>query len=252
MKYLTYLLAFVLVFSSCSVKKNIGEKSIKNLSAKKIAENHLKKYPNKKTFDSRLKVNYSDSKQSHNFSVQLKIKKDEVIYLKGTKFITVFKVKITPEKVQYYSPFFKSYFDGNFEMIEKFLGVKIGFQELQSLLLGQSVLDLTKEKQRLTIAEKAYQLTPKKSIEMYNINFLINPDNFKLNEQNVRSDGKHLEIKYPEYITTENVLFPKRIIIKAENKSKSSKIEMEVKSVNFNKDLTIPFKIPSGYKKIKF
>ena len=49
-------------------------------------------------------MNFNDGITKQSISVYLRIKKDEVIWLKGTKFINVFKAKITPDKVRFYSP----------------------------------------------------------------------------------------------------------------------------------------------------
>ena len=187
MKYFTILIILFLGFTSCKSSKSITDSSIiiKEMSARRVAKKHISSNFDEKTIDARLKVNYKDTKNKVGFSVRMKIKKDEVIWLKGTKFITVFKAKITPTKVQFYSPYYKNYFDGDFSMLKELLGTDINFQQLQNMLLGQSLLNVRSERQEVKIINKSYQLSPKKQSDLFDIFFNVNPFHYKLNNINV-------------------------------------------------------------------
>lgn len=256
MKYITYLLIFTVIFTSCKSSKKIidNNSSIKKISARKVVKKHIASNFNKKTVDAKLKVKFKNAKENKTFSVRMKIKKDEVIWLRGIYIITVFKAKITPTKVSYYSPHFKDYFEGDFSVLKKLLGVDINFEQLQNMLLGQSLLDIKSEKQNVEIVEQSYRLSPKKQPNLFDIFFFVNPLNFKLNKQTLVNTLKNqqLDIIYPEYSKIKNTLFPKKIVIKAKESNTLTTIDMLVKSVLFNSNVNIPFKIPSGYKKIKF
>ena len=99
------------------------------MPAKKVVRKHISSSFDKKTVDAKLKVAFKNNKNSESFSVRMKMKKDEVIWLKGTKLITVFKAKITPTSVSYYSSYFKNYFEGDFSMLKKLLGTDINFSQ---------------------------------------------------------------------------------------------------------------------------
>ena len=144
MKFIKYFVVFAVVFTSCKTKKNLMSANIiaKEMSAKKVARKHVASNFDKKSIDAKLKASFNNGKLKQSISVNMKIKKDEVIYLKGTKFITVFKAKITPTSVSYYSPFAKNYFTGDFSMIKQLLGVEINFEQLQNLFLGQALQNL--------------------------------------------------------------------------------------------------------------
>ncbi|TYP99875.1 uncharacterized protein DUF4292 [Tenacibaculum adriaticum] len=255
MKIFKYIFVFFIVFSSCKSSKAISGKTsfVKELSAKKVAKKHVAENFNKKTIDAKLKVNYKDSKEDLGFSVRMKIKKDEVIWLKGTKIITVFKAKITPEKVSFYSPYKKNYIEGNFSMLKKMLGTDINFQQLQNLLLGQAIYDVKSEKHEVEIVEKAYQLHPKKQPVLFDLFYWVNPSNFKLNKQSLVNEFKkqRLDISYPKYLKRHHVSFPERININAQEKNKFTNINISVRSIIFDEEVSIPYKIPSGYKEIK-
>lgn len=226
----------------------------KEISARKVAKKHIAANFDRETVDAKLKVNFNNGKTKQSLSVNMKIIKDEVIWLKGTKFITVFKAKITPTSVSYYSSLFKNYFEGDFSMIKKLLGVEINFEQLQNLFLGQSLLNLKEEKQNVEIVNNRYILSPEKQQELFDIFFTINPSHFKLEKQSIVKADKNLrlDIKYPSYNLVEDVVFPLEINVKAKNPKSFTDINLYYKYVVFDTDVRMSFNIPFGYKRLMF
>ena len=226
----------------------------KKISAKKVAKKHIAANFDRETVDAKLKVNFNNGKTKQSLSVHMKIIKDEVILLKGTKFINVFKAKITPTSVSYYSSVFKNYFEGDFSMIKQLLGVEINFEQLQNLFLGQSLLNLKEEKQNVEIADNRYVLSPEEQIELFDIFFIINPSHFKLDKQSIVKANKNLrlDINYPSYNLVDDIVFPSEINIKAKNIKSITNIDLYYKSVVFDTDVRMSFNIPYGYKLLEF
>ena len=256
MKVIKYILLFTLVLTSCKTKKNMIDANAiaKEISARKVAKKHIAANFDRETVDAKLKVNFNNGKTKQSLSVNMKIIKDEVILLKGTKFITVFKAKITPTSVSYYSSLFKNYFEGDFSMIKKLLGVEINFEQLQNLFLGQSLLNLKEEKQNVDIVKNRYILSPEKQVELFDIFFTINPSHFKLEQQSIVKAVKNLrlDIKYPSYNLVDDVVFPAEIKVKAKNAKSFTNIDLYYKSVVFDTDVRMSFNIPYGYKRLLF
>lgn len=254
MKLYRYLFIGLLTFGSCKSSKNAVDASgaVVAMSSKKIIRKH-NNIAIPKTVDAKLKVNYKDTNENLGFSVNMKMVKDEVIWLKGTKIITIFKAQITPDKVRFYSPYKRNYFEGDFNMLKKLLGVDINFNQLQNLLLGQAIYDLKKSKQEVEIADNSYKLFPKEQISLFDIFYHINPTHFKVEKQYVVNALKdqRLDVAYPKYLKKGNLLFPEKIQIKAKEKNKFTNIDLNLRSIEFDKELEMPFKIPSGYKEIE-
>ncbi|WP_237587772.1 DUF4292 domain-containing protein [Polaribacter sargassicola] len=225
----------------------------KEMSAKKVIRKHISSDFDKESVDAKLKANFNDGKIKQNISVNLKMIKDEVIWLKGTKFINVFKAKITPTSVKFYSPIAKVYFDGNFELLKDLLGVDINFNQLQNLFLGQSLINLKEDKQNIDIENNSYVLSPENQQQLFDIFFFINPSHFKLDKQSVVNSLKEqrLDILYSSYNFIDNVYFPSEIKIIAKEPKKVTNIDFVLKSVEFNTDVDVSFSIPKGYKQIK-
>ena len=260
MKIISFLIVFTLVFTSCKSKKNlVGNKieSVKTISAKKIIKKHTALSFNAKTLDAKLKVGYADYKNGKrnkiNFTVNLRVLKDSVIWMRGSKIISAFRVKITPASFSYYSLIDKKYFEGDFSLLEKILGTKVTFKQVQNLLLGESILDLKKQKFISEIDDFVYKLTPKKQQELFRIFFLFDPNNFTLKKQLLITDNKNkaLDIDYKSYRLIEKQLVPKKIMINVSQPERYTTITIDFKSVTLNKQISTPYKIPSSYKPIK-
>ena len=259
MRIISFLF-FLLVLVSCESKKElVRTKGLKNISSKRIIKKHNTTSFVANSLDSKLKVSYSVKNKGKstrvNLKVSLRILKDSIIWIKGSKLINVFRAKITPSSFSYYSPINKRYFKGNFYLLEKMLGTKVTFKQLQSLLVGESILDLTTAKYFSEVSEGLYKLIPKNQSDLYKSSLFFNPVNFSLNKQLLNSyeNNKLLQIQYGNYQKIKEQLLPKKIVIKAlENKDNFTVIDIEFKSLVLNKQITTPFRIPSGYKSIKF
>jgi len=60
-----------------------------------------------------------------------------------------------------------------------------------------------------------------------------------------------LTIEYSNYKVIDNNVIPQRVVINAKNKEKELKINLNSKIRRINEEISFPFKIPKGYKKIQ-
>lgn len=137
-------------------------------------------------------------------------------------------------------------------MLKKILGTEINFEQLQSLFLGQAMLNLKKNKQSVEIVNNSYVLSPVVKDVVVNVFTAVNPNHFKLDFQAITSPLKNenLKIKYPSYKLIDNTVFPSEINITAKQINKTTKIDFTLKSVEFNTALNTSFSLPKGYKRI--
>ena len=259
MRIITFLVIVALVFSSCKSNKSIVNKGVvKSISANKIIKRHNATSFDAETLDAKLRVSYSDTKKGkrtrYTFTVRLRMQKDSVIWMKGTyKILSAFRIKITPKKFSYYSPIEKRYFEGDYSLLEKMLGTKVTFTQLQNLLLGQSILDLKDQKYLAEVEGRFHKLTPKKQRNLYNIFFLFNPQNFKLQKQLLEVDEtkQRLRIDYDNYVSLENQLIPRKIVLNSYKGEDYTFIDISFRSLTINKEISTPYSIPEGYKRIE-
>ncbi len=255
MKYFSRIvLLILLIITSCKTNKNVADTgNIAEMSSNKIISNHYTNIFKQQTIYARLSAKYTDKRSAMSFSIKLRLEKDKTIWMSATKFgIPVAKIKITPNRVSYYEKLQKVYFDGDFSLLSKWLGTELDYEKVQNILLGQAVVNLKKGKYISSVDNNLYQLTPKKDNELFGILFFMNPENFKLNKQEIRNQEKQqiFSVSYPDYREINGEQFPKNIYIRAIDHKNLTTINIEYRSVQFNDKLTFPFSIPKGYKEI--
>lgn len=256
-KALKYLLILVVVFSSCNSTKSTVSRSLKtkSLSARKVAKKHIETSFDKTSIEAKLRVVYQDNRKRQKLTVKLRVEKDKVIWMSVTATslrISVARIRITPTSVNYYEKVNKTYFSGSFEAIKNILGMDVSFFQLQNMLLGQAILDLNAQKYKAVVDNDAHLLLPVEQKALFDILFWINPSHFKLNQQELKNSqkGQTLKVGYKNYTSIEGEIFPKNIEIRAKQKQKFTHIDIEYRSVIFNKQFPTPFRVPRGYKQI--
>ncbi|KIX21206.1 hypothetical protein SY27_10645 [Flavobacterium sp. 316] len=249
-KFLCFLL-IGLVFS-CKTKKTVNEAvASKELAAIKVIQGHYENQKDFKTISIRANAKYKDDKQSQSVNADIRIKKDEIIWI-NVKLLgfPVAKALITPDKVSYYEKINGTYFEGDFRFLSNWLGTDLDFFKVQNLFLGNAVDDLTKQNYVVKIEDGLYKLSEKikgkteKEFSFEAANFLL-----KKEQINQVSENRSLEIVYPSHLKQEDVFMPDEINIKATQENQVS-IDLFYKNITFNEDLNFSFSIPNGYSPI--
>ncbi|MHA7059295.1 DUF4292 domain-containing protein [Aquimarina sp. M1] len=249
-----YLLCCLLiVLHSCKGTKALSDTKTKRLKTEKIVNNHYNNAFNFTTINAKVKVRYDDGKQSFSPNVTLRLEKDKKIWVSAKLLgITLAKALITPEKVSYYEKINNTYFEGNFQLLSEWLGTDLDFEKVQQLLLGQALFNLKDEKYVSSIENQKYRLTPKKELELFERLFVLYPDNFKMFSQQLKQplENRNLLISYGSYQNVGNQSFPKEISILASEGIARTSIMIDYRSVDYNANVSFPFKIPSGYEQV--
>ena len=132
------------------------------------------------------------------------------------------------------------------------LGTELDFDKVQNLLLGQALFDLRDAKYDASISESDYVLKPKKPLVLFKTMYSIEPDNFKISSQQLSQPLKKrvLDIKYKNYQKINEKVLPNEIVITAIEANAKNIIDLDYRSIEFNRILNFPYKIPKGFKKI--
>ncbi len=246
-------IVFLVLTISCKSSKT-SSATITSLSAKKIIKRNNEVKFDKESLKANLSIKYSGKAELPNLKASLRIVKDSIIWISVSKFsIPLAKVIITQNQVQFYEKLSKTYFIGDFKLIREWIGVELDFSKVQNLFLGEPLLNLNQDKYEVDIQENEYILEPKKENLIYDILFRIDPGNFKLSREELKTPNKEqsLSIEYKDYINLENSLFPKGFLVRAYDGENETKIDINYRNVVFNTTLRFPFKIPNGYKEIE-
>lgn len=254
-KYKSVILCILLVsvILACKSSKITTTDNISfNLTTKQLIKENSKKHPNFKTLTSRVKIDVVNGDKEQSYTVNLRMEKDKQILLMSTP-ISVVKALITPERVSFYNKLDNTYFDGDYHYLSDLLGTELDFNKVQNLLLGEALYNLKEGAYSISNDEKSYILQPKEVNELFEVFFLVNPSNYKIDSQQFSQikELRFLQIDYLKYQVVTKQTLPEQIKIIALEGTDEMNIDLEYKSVTLNEDLRFPFKIPSGYKEIE-
>ncbi|MRX64274.1 DUF4292 domain-containing protein [Maribacter luteus] len=241
----------ILLIFSCKSKKPISDSAVmENMSAKAVIRTHYQNHINFKTLSGRMKIAYFDGQSTKGVTVSLRMEKDKAIWISAP--LGIVKAYITPNRVSFYNKLENEYFDGDFSYLSNMLGTELDFNKVQNLLLGQALFDLRDTKYEVSQTESEYILKPKRQIDLFKTSYMIEPQNFMMSAQQLSQPAKKrvLDITYKNYQKVNNRILPNEILITAIDGNGKNTIDIDYRSVEFNRDLNFPYKIPKGFKKI--
>ena len=247
MKRFLYILFVIgLITSGCKSYQKTAYASTKNISKNKLFKQLKKHRFSAKTLESRFAISYSDQNQSFSGNGKLRILKDSIIW-GSLNFLGIPMVKfyMTPSKISYYNKLDRTYYDGNFDLLQKKLGIPVNFNNFQNLLTGDLIKSFENDKVSLKTSKNLYQLTPDDthvtSVKVYPF--------FKIMSELFSNGGQEtVEIHYKDYRTFDKENLPTYISFDIPQK----KLKIRYKSIELNKSLSYPFELPDNYTKLKF
>ncbi|MET0946329.1 MAG: DUF4292 domain-containing protein [Flavobacterium sp.] len=254
-KYIALVLLSVFVIS-CKSKAVAVQNTDKTVEAPKEDKKAISKhYDNKldfKTLNIKASAKYEDEKQSQNVTADIKIERDKQI-LVSVRFlgITMAKALITPTTVSYYEKIKGTYYEGDFTSLSKWLGTELDYSKVQNLLVGEALDDLRKGKYTQTIVENLFRLEDEKEAKIKKA-FYLDSEKYLIQKEEISqpAENRMLAIKYSDSKTFDQGILPTKIEINAVQPKGKTDINLEYNNITFNEELSFPYSVPSGYKKV--
>jgi Domain of unknown function (DUF4292) len=242
----------VLILASCKSKAPLLT-SNKDKSQNKI-EDCFKTTKAFKTLNIRSSVLFTDNKTSQRLTAEIKIKKDEKILI-SLKFlgITMAKILATPTSVSYYEKVNGTYFEGDFQLISKWLGADLNFTLFQNMIIGDALADLNTEKFTVVSENEKTVLTfddtngLTKSIGM-------NLDKCMVETTSITelASQKTMQLQYSNPQLFMNYAIPTTLEITALQNGKTAKIDLKYENIDIDTNISFPYAVPNGYAKKSF
>lgn len=247
------LILAVCVFVGCKSTKSLTSVgTVKdNITSKQLIKENQRQTADFKTFQAKVKIDFTDGDKSNGVTVNFRMEKDKVIWLSAP--LGAARAMITPEKVSYYNKLENEYFDGDYALLSELLGIDLDFEKVQNLLLGEALFDLDEGVYLASNDDVSYILQPQNQKPIFEIFYLLNPGHFKLDSQQLSQslEKRFLQIDYKIYQLVNKDIFPEVVNIIAVEDNSEVKIDLEFKSVTLNEDVRFPFEIPLGFKEIE-
>jgi hypothetical protein len=204
------------------------------------------------TFNAKVKVNYTDSKQSnYDFNAFIRMKEDSVIWLSinAALGIEAFRVLIRPDSVYIMDKLGKTIQYKSLEYLRDIAQLPIDFYTLQDLILGNPVfLDstnvVTYKETETTTSLATLGAFFKHLITARKGDFAILHS--KLDDVDVVRN-RTADFTYEDFIKVNGKNFSTKRTITISEKNKLN-VDLNFKSVDFDKNLSYPFPVPRNYK----
>ena len=266
-----FLIPILLVsLGSCKLKRE-AKKEIKELIKNDEGVDIIFSKMKENQFEFRtLKLKFKataveEKNKSTSFSGNLRIVKDREIWvsLYAGLGIEAFRVYITTDSVKMINRIRKTYFVGDYQLINELLNTPFDFDMLQAILTGNDFSYYQNNVFKAGQDALFYRISTIGRTKLKNYvenqsdlnkvlvqDIWINPSNYKIVRQQIKEikkENNKLVIDYLSFKELEGGLFPDQFQLKVEAENKID-ITVEYNKIVVDEELTIPFVIPSSYK----
>lgn len=273
-KYGSFFVAALLLFSSCKTSKEVGGKKNLNHKSTSFLINQINQAEfNEKWVSFKTAVAFKSDKLSDSFKMNIRMRKDSVIWVSATYYaVEVARFYFTPDSLKFMDRKNNEFFVGDFSFLSKKFNLNMDFFSLQAVILGGAVGIEDSTHLVSFIDEKNYVLSSfsKKNLRraldhregndekidaaeldnktLYFTNW-IKPENFKVSKSLIFNpeSAQSLVTEYKTHEETEGKLFPKDLAMDVRSNQKQVKITVEYYKPSFEKGVKFPFTIPEKY-----
>lgn len=259
---------FLLTFNACKTQRSIIRKPLKEEGEAFLISKMENSELDFNWFSARCNISVvNDKKSKSDFRGQLRIKKDSVIWvsLSPALGIEVARLMITQDSIRFLNRIDKTFFEGDYDLINSFFQTTVDFDMLQALLIGNDLVNYEDDAFRASVDGFRYRLSAshrmrkkKELLRNNNPNILVqsiwlNPDNFKIVSVNMKEYGeenKKLQADYSHFEAVGSKLFPTDLNMELQA---GKKINIKINFSNFrlNEPQSFPFNIPGKYQRMQ-
>ncbi len=239
-----------IILFSCKTKKDLKPEKNKisttnnsSITLDSVSANLL----DFKTLSFRSKTDIDSEKLNAGFSIQFRIKKDEIIWASVTALgaIEVARAFITPDSIKILDRINGKYIAQDFSYLSQVVKTDIDFNTLQAVLVGNTPAQvLTAGNLKVVNDDKLNLLATNNNFTFksgYNSTFNL----LSLLANNSEAT-QNLTIDYSEITNVNGQKFPQLVKGKSINKDETINFELSYSRITINEELQFPFTIPQN------
>lgn len=261
------LMAIMALFSACQTSRSMLKNPLKKQGAEYLLNQMQRSELDFSYLDFKASVDVIQDDKKQGFQARVRIKKDSIIWLSISPLlgIEVARLELTQDSVRFMNRIDKTWFAGDYSLINKFLETSVDFDIVQALILGNDFSYYEKSTFKTDIDNHEYKLATAKrhKLKKYVRNkadaervFLhtiwLNPDNFKITRIKLKEavqKPKKISAEYSDFEYVQGQLFPTKVSFNVQAETKTF-IDLSFSGIKINEELNFPFKISSKYKEL--
>ncbi len=248
-------IAVVVAFTSCRKPPAKSATVINDTLAGKVEKISVKEI-DFQYFRSKSKITYTDASDSQTATVDLRIRKDSIIWFSVSKIgVEGLRGMITKDSIFVIDRLNNDYQKYDFSSLSKKFNFPITFDLLQAAILGNLPVQEKANHKIKVIKEKDFYLLRQKQ-DSVTIDNYVSVDNLKLKKILVveQPSNNSLTLNYDNFTVINDVLFPYNSLISLKYKSSEGTYHTAVtiqhtKAEITDKELKFPFNVPSKYER---
>jgi hypothetical protein len=252
---------------ACSAKKKTDNNiKLKHKSSKELVA-LLKKSEIKGDWLSskgNIELKFQDNDNSLRFNLRMRIDSATWISLSKAS-LPIGATLISEDSVKFLNKLKKNYFLEDFTAINEILNTEVDYLLLQDYFLGNAVAFDNEEDYVVQIDENTYLISSQKSKRIEKLirkgkikdeeilyRCWIEPVHFKCKKViiNLLTQGTTLEVNYSDWEDIGGQLFPMESTLYLTTPLDTISMTMNYSKVDFNEEMSMPFRIPSSYELI--
>jgi hypothetical protein len=262
------ILIIVFVSSACRTgedsRKEIRETMKKDTGVEYIFSKMKDAQFDYRTLNVKFQAKVESDKDNLSFGGSMRIIKDRTIWISMSAIVGIeaFRVFITTDSVKMINRLNKTYFVGDFQLINDLLKTPFDFDMLQALITGNDFSYYENNIFKVGEDSKLYRIsTPgRKKLKNYIANqsdinrvlaqdMWIDPGNYKIMRQQIKEISKEnskMVVDYSAFVDIDEQLLPHQINVSVEADQKM-KVVVDYEKVTVDDEINVPFIIPDGY-----
>jgi hypothetical protein len=182
------------------------------------------------------------------FSVTVRLKQGEGIWVSGSVIVPLARVLITPKQLQFYEKINRRYAQIDFQQVKKQMGVPVDYEMIERIITAGPLDTRALKRAKLTFSQNNYILSSRKKGVLlkwtYDAAFRLVSQEFSNGETSVRVD-------YNGYRRIDNQWLPQQLRANLRGVDKTTVLKLQYKQTQLNANFQMPYEIPKGYSKIK-
>ena len=249
-------LMFLTLYSCGSLKRSFSPSEVGDYSTKTVSKKNRETTPDHEYVLSRATVGYKSPNKTLNLSAKIRMQQDSIIWISASVLgLQVAKIIMTPTQIKFYEKLGKSYYSGDYQALENILGIRVGFYEVQRILTGMPVQDLSETKLDQVADSTSYKLRANSGLDDYDLVYLLNAISFRLEKSEIidnKSEKILANISYKDSIKVNNSSWPASIILTTYDRKNVIRLNLDYKRIEERKSLSFPYKVPARYTEFSF
>ncbi|MPM20359.1 hypothetical protein SDC9_66788 [bioreactor metagenome] len=265
---LPVLVILTVFFLSCrtgrETKREIKETVKKDTGVEHIFSKMKDAQFDFRTINVKFQAKVESEKNNMSFGGSMRIIKDRTIWISMSAVVGIeaFRVNITTDSVMMINRLNKTFFKGDYQLINDLLKTPFDFDMLQALVTGNDFSYYENNIFKIGEDDHAYKIsTPgRKKLKNYVANqsdmervlvqdMWISPENYKIVRQQIKEitkENSKLVVDYSAFVDIDGQMLAHQIDVSVEADQKM-KVKIDFEKVTVDDEITVPFVIPENY-----